>query len=93
MERLRVDTSALGTIGDTLQGIANDFGAMEGLGADGQAAGHPGLADAISHFSREWGSAQSDMCEAVTALAAGFAMTAEGFGETDQGLADAVVAG
>ena len=91
MTDLRVDLASLRAVSTDLTGIGREF-AEANVHSDriADAAGHPGLADAIRYFANSWDDTRADMLESIQGLAEAATAVADIFTETDLELARAL---
>lgn len=91
MPDLRVDVAMFAELGSELGRIATEFaGANTTSDTIAEAVGHGGLADAVRDFAHKWDDKRTAMTGDIETLAKFATEIGEGFGQTDQGLADAV---
>jgi hypothetical protein len=91
MPDLRIDVARYAELGSELGRIATEF-ADANTNSDRIAAavGHGGLADAVRDFAHKWDDKRKAMVGDIQTLGKFATEIGEGFGQTDQGLADAV---
>jgi hypothetical protein len=91
MGRIEVDPDELSGLSGSLKEFSSAGNqARDRLGGVGSAhTGHGGLADAIGHFVKEWEYSLKKIGENAAAMSDKVGKSAEGYRETDQGIADA----
>jgi hypothetical protein len=95
MGRIEVDPGELSGLSGSLKQFSSAGNqARDRLGAVGSAhTGHAGLADALGHFTKQWEYSLKKIGENASAMADKLGKSAQGYQETDQGIADAAAGG